>query len=104
VARQAGFATFLPCYFFTTIPAPYFKKFGKVPGVVAFVDGVTAAAIGTIAGAVVVLGQRSVIDIPTALLAVGTVILLLKMKKLPEPVIVAGAAVIGLLIYTAPKL
>jgi chromate transporter len=68
------------------------------------VDGVTAAAIGTIAGAVVVLGQRCVIDIPTALLAVGTVILLLKMKKLPEPVIVAGAAVIGLLIYTVPKL
>jgi len=102
-AVVAALATFLPCYFFTIIPAPYFKKYGKVPGIVAFVDGVTAAAIGTIAGAVVVLGQRSVIDIPTALLAAGTVILLLKMKKLPEPVIVAGAAVIGLLIYTVPK-
>jgi chromate transporter len=97
-------ATFLPCYFFTVIFSPYFKKFGKVPGVAAFVDGVTEAAIGTIAGAVVVLGQRSEIDIPTALLAVGTVILLLKIRKLPEPVIVAGAAVFGLLIYTIPKL
>ncbi len=102
-AVVAALATFLPCYFFTIIPAPYFKKYGKVPGIVAFVDGVTAAAIGTIAGAVVVLGQRSVIDIPTALLAAGTVILLWKVKKLPEPVIVAGAAVIGLLIYTVPK-
>ena len=102
-AVVAALATFLPCYLFTIIPAPYFKKYGKLPGIVAFVDGVTAAAIGTITGAVVVLGQRSVTDIPTALLALGTVGLLWKMKKLPEPVIVAAAAVIGLLIYPGAK-
>ena len=98
-AVVAALATFLPCYFFTIIPAPYFKKHGKVPGVVAFVDGVTAAAIGTITGAVVVLGKRSIIDVPTILLALITVALLWKFKKLPEPVIVAAAAVIGLLVY-----
>lgn len=102
-AVVASLATFLPCYLFTIIPAPYFKKHGKKPGIVAFVDGVTAAAIGTITGAVVVLGQRSVTDIPTALLALVTVGLLWKMKKLPEPVIVAVAAVIGLLIYPVAK-
>ena len=102
-AVVAALATFLPCYLFTIIPAPYFKKYGKLPGIVAFVDGVTAAAIGTITGAVVVLGQRSVTDIPTVLLALATVGLLWKMKKLPEPVIVAAAAVIGLLIYPGAK-
>lgn len=102
-ALVASLATFLPCYLFTIIPAPYFKKHGKKPGIVAFVDGVTAAAIGTITGAVVVLGQRSVTDIPTLLLALVTVGLLWKMKKLPEPVIVAAAAVIGLLIYPVAK-
>jgi len=98
-AVVAALATFLPCYLFTIIPAPYFKKHGKKPGIVAFVDGVTAAAVGTITGAVVVLGQRSVVDVPTLLLAVVTVVLLWKMKKLPEPVVVAAAAVIGLLVY-----
>jgi chromate transporter len=98
-AVVASLATFLPCYLFTIIPAPYFKKYGKQPGIVAFVDGVTAAAIGTISGAVVVLGQRSIIDIPTALLALVTVGLLWKIKKLTEPVIVAAAAVIGLVVY-----
>ncbi|MBI2318497.1 MAG: chromate transporter [Betaproteobacteria bacterium] len=98
-ALVAALATFLPCYLFTIIPAPYFKKHGKKPGIVAFVDGVTAAAIGTITGAVVVLGQRSVTDIPTVLLALVTVGLLWKVKKLPEPIIVAAAAVIGLLVY-----
>ena len=102
-AIVAAFATFLPCYLFTIIPAPYFKKHGKKPGIIAFVDGVTAAAVGTITGAVVVLGQRSITDIPTALLALVTVGLLWKLKKLPEPVIVAAAAVIGLLIYPIAK-
>jgi chromate transporter len=98
-AAMAAVATFLPCYLFTIIPAPYFRKYGKRPGIVAFVDGVTAAAIGAIAGAVVVLGKRSIVDLPTLAIALVTVVLLWKAKKLPEPVIVAAAALLGLVIY-----
>ncbi len=97
-AVVASLATFLPCYLFTIIPAPYFRKHGKRPGIVSFVDGVTAAAIGTITGAVVVLGKRSIIDLPTLAIALVTVVLLWKAKKLPEPVIVAVAAVVGLIL------
>lgn len=95
-ACVAALATFLPCYLFTVLPAPYFKKFGKLPGVIAFVDGITAAAIGAIAGSVIVIAKRSIVDIPTALLAVASAVLLWKYTKLPEPVIVGGAALIGL--------
>jgi chromate transporter len=98
-AAVAALATFLPCYLFTIIPAPYFRKHGRKPAIVAFVDGCTAAAIGTIAGAVVVLGRRSIVDLPTALLMAVTVVLLWKVKKIPEPAIVAAAAVAGLLVY-----
>lgn len=98
-AVAAALATFLPCYLLTVLPAPYFKKYGKKPGIVAFVDGVTAAAIGSLAGAVVVIGVRSIKDVPTALLALGTAALLWKFKKLPEPIVVAAAALIGLVVY-----
>jgi chromate transporter len=98
-ACVAALATFLPCYLFTIIPAPYFKKYGKLPAIVAFVDGVTAAAIGAITGSVIVLAKRSIVDIPTALLAVATAALLWRFKKLQEPVIVLGAALIGLGLY-----
>ncbi len=64
----------------------------------AFVDGVTAAAIGAIGGAVIVLGRRSVVDLPTALIAAGTVVLLWK-AKVPEPAVILAAAMLGLLIY-----
>jgi chromate transporter len=98
-ATVAALATFLPCYLFTIIPAPYFKKYGKVPGVVAFVDGITAAAIGAIAGSVIVIAKRTIIDFPTALVAICTIALLWKFKKLQEPVVVVAAAVSGLIIY-----
>jgi chromate transporter len=98
-AVMAAVATFLPCYLITIVSAPHFKKWGKNPSVIAFVDGITAAAIGAIAGSVVVIAQRSISDIPTAMLALGATALLWKFKKIPEPVLVIGAALIGLAIY-----
>jgi chromate transporter len=83
----------------TVLPAPYFKKHGKHPGIKAFVDGVTAAAVGALAGAVIVIAQRSITDAVTAALAIVTAALLWRFKKLPEPLIVLAAAGLGLLLY-----
>ncbi len=98
-AVVAALGTFLPCYLFTVLPAPYFKKYGKRPALLAFVDGVTAAAIGAITGAVVVLAERSIVDVITALMALVTIGLIWKVKNLPEPVLVAVAAIIGLVAF-----
>lgn len=103
-AIVAAIATFLPCYLLTIIPAPYFKKHGKRPGIIAFVDGVTAAAIGAIGGSVVVLGRRTLFESgspewPKIALCVATLALLLRFKKLPEPIIVLAAAIAGMLIH-----
>jgi chromate transporter len=99
-ACVAALATFLPCYLFTVLPAPYFKKWGKHPAVKAVVDGITAAAIGAIAGAVIVLGRRQITDFISLGIAVATVLLLLKFKKLQEPVIIIAAALLGIAIKT----
>ncbi len=99
-AIAAAVGTFLPCYLLTIIPAPYFKKYGKQPGIAAFVKGVTVAATGAITGAVIVLGRRSLVDMPTILIAFLSVVLLWKFKKkLPEPLLVLGAAIVGLVLY-----
>jgi chromate transporter len=98
-AVVAAAGTFLPCYLLTIVPAPYFKKHGKRPALVAFIDGATAAAIGAIAGSVVVVGQRSVTDWLTAALAIVTAFVLWKFKKVQEPVIVLAAALIGVAAY-----
>jgi chromate transporter len=97
-ASVAALATFLPCYLFTIIPAPYFKKYGKHPAIKAFVDGVTAAAIGAIIGAVIVLGKRQITDVPSGAIALVVILLLLRFKKIQEPLIILAAAILGLII------
>ncbi|GEP91665.1 chromate transporter [Chitinophaga terrae (ex Kim and Jung 2007)] len=99
-ASVAAFATFFPCYLFTVLPAPYFRKYGRHPGIKAFVDGVTAAAIGAISGAVIVLARRSLTDFYTVIIALATIVVLWKMKKTPEPVVILIAAALGLLLKT----
>lgn len=97
-ASVAALATFLPCYLFTIIPAPYFKKHGKHLAIKAFVDGLTAAAIGAIAGAVLVLGKRTLTDLPAVLLSLTTLLVLVRFKKIQEPWLIVAAAGIGVLI------
>ena len=98
-AVVAAIATFLPCYFFTILPAPYFKKYGRRADLGAFVAGVTAAATGAITAAVIVLGRRSIIDLPTTAMAVAVVLVLWKTRKLTEPILIAIAAAIGFVIH-----
>lgn len=94
-ACAAALGVFLPVYLFVVLPAPYIERYAKNPQLIAFVDGVTAAATGAIAGAVIVLGRRAITDVPTALIAMVTLAVLLRFK-IPEPIIVCLAAGIGL--------
>jgi chromate transporter len=97
-ACVAALATFLPCYLFTVALAPSFKKIAKNASIKAFVEGITAAVIGALVGSVIVIGMRSITDIPTALIAVAAVLALLYIKKMQEPYIIGIAAIIGVLI------
>lgn len=100
-AAVAALATFIPCYLFTILLAPSFKKIAKNNSVRAFVDGITAAVIGALAGAVIVIASRSITDIPTALIATTTVVVLVWVKKIQEPYIILVAALAGLILKLA---
>ena len=96
----AALATFVPCYLFTVLPAPYFRRFAKNATLKAFVDGVTVAATGAIAGAAYVLGRRAIFDVPTLLIAIGTLAVLVRFKKISEPLLIVGAGAVGLALKT----
>jgi chromate transporter len=97
-ASVAALATFLPCYLFTVIPAPYFSKIAKNKSIKSFVDGITAAVVGALTGAVVVIAQKSMLDLPAALIALATVFSLIYIRKIPEPVLIAIAALVGIIL------
>jgi len=97
-AVAAALGGFLPVYLVVVIAGPFYKKFADNPQLRAFVRGVTAAATGAIAGAIIVLARRSVMDIPTVLIAVISLLLLFKWK-IPEPLLISAAAIAGLLLH-----
>jgi chromate transporter len=92
----AAFGVFVPCYLFVVIPAQYFRRSAQHPKVKAFVNGVTAAATGAIAGAAFVLGRRAIIDVPTILIGFVTLLALVYVRKIPEPVVILAAGIVGL--------
>jgi chromate transporter len=93
----AALGVFLPVYAMVVLLAPSYKRWAKNPQLNAFVRGVTAAATGAIAGSVVVLARRSIYDWPTLLIALITLAVLFKWK-VPEPLVIALAAVAGLIL------
>jgi chromate transporter len=97
-AVVAALATFLPCYVFTVVPAPHFQRWSRVPAVQAFVDGVTAAATGAIAGAAFVLGRRAIVDFTTLAIAAIALVVTWRFRKIPEPVLIGAAGVVGIVI------
>ena len=97
-AIAAGVGIFLPVYLFTIIPAPWFSRNRDNVQLKAFVQGATAAATGALSGAVVVLALRAIYDIPTAVIGLVTFGVLWR-YKIPEPIVVAVAAVVGLIVW-----
>ena len=78
------------------LAARYVRKAAANPSLKAFIGGVTAAATGAIAGAAFILGRRAPVDIVTVAIALATLAVLFKIKKPPEPVLVALAGIVGL--------
>jgi chromate transporter len=100
-AVVAALATFLPCYVFTVLPAPHFQRWSRDRTLRAFVDGVTAAATGAIAGAACVLGRRALVDLPTLAIAVLTWAAAWRLRKVPEPVWILLAGIVGVALKAA---
>ena len=97
-AFVAALATFLPCYLFTVIPAPHFRRWSRIRAIRAFVDGVTAAATGAIAGAAFVLGRRALVDAPAVAIAAIALAIAWRFRKVPEPLLILLAGIVGVLL------
>jgi chromate transporter len=97
-AFVASLGVFLPIYLMVIFAAPYLIKHRNRPKVAAFVKGATAAAVGVISGAAVIIGKGVITDLLTAGLALISLLLILRWK-VSGLLLVAGSGLIGLLIY-----
>ncbi len=91
---------FLPALLLVIVPGPLIRRHEQHPRLQGFIKGATAAAAGAIAGAAIVIGS-GIVDRPAAVLigVVALVVLLQSRVRVTEPVLVAAAAIVGLIAY-----
>ena len=94
-AVVATLGIFLPSFIFVMILNPLVPRMRQSPWTAALLDGVNVAALGLMAGVTLFIGRTAVIDIPTIILALVTVVLLFRFK-VSTIWLVLGAAAIGL--------
>jgi chromate transporter len=93
---------FLPSFLLVLIVAPILVRYRQNPNVQGFIKGAYAAAIGTILGASVLLGKIAIGDWLTALVALGSLVVLFRWK-VSNPLLVAATAIIGLIVFPLLK-
>ena len=89
---------FLPSFLLVLIAAPLLARHRANPNVQGFVKGAYAAAIGTILGACVLLGQIAIGDWLTALIGVASLAVLFRWK-VSNPLLIAATAAVGLIAF-----
>jgi chromate transporter len=97
-ATLAAIGIFLPVFVPVVVISPWFKRHRDNPQLKGFVQGATAAATGAITGSVIILGQRSIFDLPTAALGLLSLGVLWRFKP-TEPVVVGAAGLAGLALW-----
>jgi chromate transporter len=97
-AVLASFAVFFPVWVFNVVIGRIFLAHRHNPQVRAFVKGATAAAVGAIAGAAVILGQGAILDLVTVGIFAAALVVLY-FKRLKEPYVVGLAGLVGVLVF-----
>ena len=99
-ALVATFATFLPAFLLVVLLGRTYRRHADHPRDKGFLSGATAAASGAIAGAAIVIAKGILNDAAAvAIVAVALLILLQKRVRVPEPVLIAATAPVGLVAF-----
>jgi chromate transporter len=98
-AVAATVGMFSPSVLFTVIAAPILLRYRENPRLQGFIQGVKVAVVGVLVGTTFLVGRTAIGDLFTVILAVGTLALLARWEKIPEPLVVAAGALIGLAAY-----
>lgn len=97
-AVEATAGIFLPPFIFTVLATPLLRKYRSNDRVRGFLRGVTVAVVGVLAATTYLIGQTAIGDWVTAVIAVSALFLAMR-SRLPDQMLVALGAAIGLVAY-----
>lgn len=98
-AVAATLGIFSPPVLFTVIATPILLRYHKHPRLAGFIRGVGVTVVGVLVGTSYLIGRDAIGDWLTACIAVVSLLVITIWKKFPEPAVIAGAGVVGLVAY-----
>lgn len=99
-AAAATTGIFLPAFFFVAISGPFVPRLRSSPVAVAFLDGVVAASLALMAIMTWQFGRAAIVDLPSALIALASV-LLLSRTSVNSVWLVLGGSIVGICLSAA---
>ncbi len=98
-ALAATIGIFAPAVLFTILATPLLLRYGHNPRLRGFIRGITVTVVGVLVGTTYLVARSALGDWLTITLAVFSLAVLALGKKLPDPLLVAAGAIIGLAAY-----
>ena len=98
-AVAATLGIFAAPVLFTILATPLLLRYRSHPVVAGFVRGVSVTVVGVLVGTTYLVGKEAIGDWLTALLAVASLAVIIFFKRIPDPVVIAAGAIIGLATY-----
>ena len=89
---------------FTVLATPVLLRYYRNPQVTGFIRGVSVTVIGVLAGTTWLIARGAIVDWLTAGTFAASLAAVTFWKKLPDPLIILGGAIIGLVSYEAFQL
>ncbi len=92
-------AIFLPSFVLVGLLNPLMKKMRQSKGLSVFLDAVNVASVALIISVCLTMGMETIIDWRALIIALISIVLVFKFKKINNAFIVLGGAVLGYLLY-----
>lgn len=102
-ALAATIGIFSPPVLFTVLATPVLLRYYKHPRFAGFIRGVGVTVVGVLVGTTYLVGKEAIGDWLTIGIAVVSLAVIIAWKRLPEPFVVLGGGLIGLLTYPLVK-
>jgi chromate transporter len=94
----ATLGIFLPSYIFVALSSPWIPKMRASPWLAPLLDGVIVASLGLMAAVSIQLGREALVD-PLTVALFGLALVLLLKFKVNSTWLIAGGALVGLVVY-----
>lgn len=98
-AVAATVGIFLPPVLFVIIATPLLLRYRTSTVLQGFIRGISSAVAGVLIGTTWLIARTAVIDWTTAAIATVALIIVSTLKRVPDPAVVALAAIVGLIAY-----